>query len=419
MVMTVKYLSGTEKQESRSLWEEAFPEDSKSFGDYYYAEKVKDNRILAIVEGSEAASRENRRYGVEQRKIFSEQRPGTSVGQYHSGVPEAQSQELESAAVRQRAHVQRSGAWRVDAMIQLNPYQLHVDDLRWNVDYIVGVATRKDKRHRGYMSTLLSKMMTDMKKDQVPFCFLMPADPAIYRPFGFTYIFDQPKWKLDETKVGSLKRKPLIPESDSAEYKNRLKDAAEWLENWLKQQYQVYAVRDEDYIRRLAKEIVSENGYLDVLYEDDHIVGLQSAWGWDKQEQRLLYVKEKFRKKEDVSVKPAIMARIISPEVFVKAIRLKDSVKDADVKLQLQVEDPLIEENNRTWIWTLNHTGSKLERVYEDVFADPKTKKPEADLKLTITEMTEWLFGYRIPEQARAYTDEIAVLDKVFLDEVV
>jgi hypothetical protein len=405
MVMTVKYLSGTEKQESRNLWEEAFPEDSKSFGDYYYAEKVKDNRILAIVEGSGAAARENRRsleYGSEQRKIFSEQ-----------------NQEVESTAVRQRAHVQRAGAWRVDAMIQLNPYQLHVDDFRWNVDYIVGVATRKDKRHRGYMSTLLSKMMEDMKKDQVPFCFLMPADPAIYRPFGFTYIYDQPKWKLDEVKAGSLKRKPLIPESDSAEYTNRLKEAAEWLEKWLKQQYQVYAFRDEDYLRRLVKEIVSENGYLDVLYDGDQVVGLQSEWGWEKQEQRLLYVEEKFRKKDNVPAKPAIMARIISPEVLVKAIRLKDGVKETERKLQLQVEDPLIEENNRTWIWTLNHTGSKLERVYEDVFADPKTKKPEADLKLTITEMTEWLFGYRIPEQARAYADEIAVLDRVFLDEVV
>jgi hypothetical protein len=419
MVMTVKYLSGTEKLESRSLWEEAFPEDSQSFGDYYYAEKVKNNRILAIVEGSEAALRENRRYGAEQRKIFSEQRPGTSVGPYHSGVPGMQSQELENAAVRHRPNVQRSGAWRVDAMIQLNPYQLHVDDLRWNVDYIVGVATRKDKRHRGYMSTLLSKMMTDMKKDQVPFCFLMPADPAIYRPFGFAYIFDQPKWKLDEDKAGSLKRKPLIPESDSMEYKNRLKDAAEWLEKWLKKQYQVYAVRDEEYIRRLVKEIVSENGYLDVLYEDDQIVGLQSVWGWDKQEQRLLYVEDKFRKKEDALAKPAIMARIISPEVFVKAIRLKDSVKESEQKLKLQVEDPLIVENNRIWIWTLNHTGSKLERVYEDVFADPKQKKQEADLKLTITEMTEWLFGYRVPEQVRAYANEIVMLDKVFLDEVV
>lgn len=31
----IRYLKETEKYKSRELWEEAFPEDSKSFDDYY------------------------------------------------------------------------------------------------------------------------------------------------------------------------------------------------------------------------------------------------------------------------------------------------------------------------------------------------------------------------------------------------
>jgi hypothetical protein len=382
MVMTVKYLSEAEKQDSRHLWEEAFPEDSQAFDDYYYKEKVQENRILAIVEGTH-------------------------------------SEYVTAAAVRRRPSVQHSGMSRVDAMIQLNPYWIHVGDWNWKVDYIVGVATRKEKRHRGYMSTLLSKMMTDMKNDQVPFCFLMPADPAIYRPFGFTYIFDQPKWELDETKAKALTRKHLIPESDSAEYAKLCKEAAAWMEDWLEERYQVYTVRDEAYLRRQVKEIASENGYLDVLYEEDQIVGLQSAWGWDEQEQRLLYADDKYVKSSETTAKSAIMARIISPEVLVKAVHLKDDAKRTERKLQLRLEDPLIEENNRIWAWTLSHTSSKLERIYEDVFAGPKAPKPEVDLTLTITELTEWLFGYRVPEQAAPYAEEIAVPGRVFLDEVV
>ena len=46
----LKYLAAKEKILSRDLWEEAFPEDSKSFDDYYYREKTRDNRILAAVE---------------------------------------------------------------------------------------------------------------------------------------------------------------------------------------------------------------------------------------------------------------------------------------------------------------------------------------------------------------------------------
>jgi hypothetical protein len=168
-----------------------------------------------------------------------------------------------------------------------------------------------------------------------------------------------------------------------------------------------------------VKEIASENGYLDVLYEEDQIVGLQSAWGWDEQEQRLLYADDKYVKSSETTTKPAIMARIISPEVLVKAVHLKDDAKRTERKLQLRLEDPLIEENNRIWAWTLSHASSKLERIYEDVFAGPKAPKPEVDLTLTITELTEWLFGYRVPEQAAPYAEEIAVPGRVFLDEVV
>ena len=57
-------------------------------------------------------------------------------------------------------------------------------------DYIVGVATAADSRHRGHMRDVLMKMLGDMHQDRKPFCYLMPASPDIYRPFGFRYIFD-------------------------------------------------------------------------------------------------------------------------------------------------------------------------------------------------------------------------------------
>ena len=44
----IRYLTAEEKPLSRDLWEEAFPEDSRSFDDYYYSEKIKGNRILAL-----------------------------------------------------------------------------------------------------------------------------------------------------------------------------------------------------------------------------------------------------------------------------------------------------------------------------------------------------------------------------------
>ena len=46
--MEIRYLDQKEKERSRKLWEECFPEDSARFLDYYYQEKCRDNRILVL-----------------------------------------------------------------------------------------------------------------------------------------------------------------------------------------------------------------------------------------------------------------------------------------------------------------------------------------------------------------------------------
>lgn len=347
----IRYLKEQEKLRSRELWEEAFPEDSKAFDDYYFAEKLKDNRIL-VLEDQE--------------------------------TPED----------------------RIDAMIHLNPYLVQVRNRRWRVDYLVGVATRKDRRHRGYMRRLLMRMMADMRDEQAPFCFLMPADEAIYRPFGFTYIYRQPKWKL---KGGAaLERRSLMGQQDSGGVRGWLAGLAGWINGWLEERYQVFAVRDEAYLRRLMDELASENGTLDVLYDGEVMVGLHSEWGLEEREQRLLYCREAYRE-QAAEAKPAIMARIISPEVFVKEVRLQDTVQEDEIVIRLELKDPLIPENQGVWEWHLSHVMSWMERC----------GGAEAELVLGIEELTGWLFGYAVPEAAKPYEKLVDVLDGVFLDEVV
>lgn len=347
----IRYLEPQERRLSRELWEEAFPEDSKPFDDYYFEEKLKDNRILVLCE-----------------------------------------------------------AGRIDSMIHLNPYVLQAGGRRWRVDYLVGVATRKDRRHRGYMRRLLARMMADMRAEEMPFCFLMPADEAIYRPFGFTFIYrqPQPEWK----DAGALERRHLIPWRDSQGKRRYLEQLASWMNDWLQNRYQVYAVRDVRYLQRLIRELSSENGSLDVLYDGERMIGMESWWGWTQKEQRLLYAEASYVE-ERKEPKPAIMARIIAVEQFVRVIRLKDDVKDKQRTLVLQLEDPLVQANQGLWKWNLNHETSWLEPVGQRQEAYP------IHLHMNITELTGWLFGYRIPDQAAEYTDVIETLHGVFLDEVV
>lgn len=363
----VRYLKTREKDACRNLWEEAFPEDSREFGDYYFTEKMKDNRVLALEEEG-----------------------------------------------------------RIVSMLHQNPYRLRVREQVWRSDYIVGVATAKGRRHRGYMRQLLNRMMKEMWEEQMPFCFLMPADEAIYRPFGFVYIFDQPKWTLKED--AALTARPLLPWKDASGANRYLAALADWMDLWLDNRYEVYALRDEAYLRRLMRELESEDGTFDVLYHGDAMAGVRCEWGRDKREQRLLMANPQYME-ESSPAEPAIMARIICMEQFVKAVRLKDDAEAETLRILIRVEDPLVEGNQGLWVWNLNREMSWLERYGQaedagepDVAAasvGAAQAVPEPDIHISIAELTGWLFGYRVPEAAGKYGDLIETLDGVFLDEVV
>ena len=128
--MDIRYLHQQEKERSRELWEQCFPEDSARFLDYYYQEKCRDNQIL-VLEG-------------EQGEILS--------------------------------------------MAHQNPYRIVMPAGEYVLDYIVGVATDEKCRHQGYMRRLLTRMLSEQKARKNPFTFLMPASERIYAPFDFVWI---------------------------------------------------------------------------------------------------------------------------------------------------------------------------------------------------------------------------------------
>lgn len=273
----------------------------------------------------------------------------------------------------------------------------------------------------------------------MPFCFLMPADEAIYRPFGFTYIFRQPFYQL---KPGvKLEQRELIPSQGGAAESRLLTEAAAWMNRWLEERYEVFAVRDLAYVRRLLKELASEKGSLRLLYDQQRLVGMTSDWGLKEREQRLLYCREAYVQ-EARPPKPAIMARIITPDVFARAVRLKKDYPGEEAVIRLRLSDPLIADNDGWWQWHLTRKGSRMER--EDKASEVSGPKGAAgsradeeeaggtglgsremadgdcyELELTVEELTAWLFGYQVPEQARALEAVVRPLQGVFLDEIV
>ena len=66
----IRYLETEEKWKMPDLWREAFPEDSTEFCDYYFKEKMKDNRVLVREENGEIVSMVHRNpYRIYMREM--------------------------------------------------------------------------------------------------------------------------------------------------------------------------------------------------------------------------------------------------------------------------------------------------------------------------------------------------------------
>ena len=79
------------------------------------------------------------------------------------------------------------------ATLHLNPYEMMFCGEKVKTNYIVAVATRADCRHQGMMRSLLQASLQEMYRRKETFTWLMPAAEAIYRPFGFRFIYEKNK----------------------------------------------------------------------------------------------------------------------------------------------------------------------------------------------------------------------------------
>lgn len=146
--MEIRILSQEEKQNTRSLYETVFSEDSQSFVEYYYEEKTKDNTIYVLEEDG-----------------------------------------------------------KIQTMVHLNPYSIRINEKEASAHYIVAVATREEARRQGFMGKVLVQAMEDLYQNHEPFTFLMPAREGIYTPYGFRTVYTQNvPWLSEEEQIGAYEK---------------------------------------------------------------------------------------------------------------------------------------------------------------------------------------------------------------------
>ena len=366
-----KAAKAVENQRARKLYEEIFDEDSPAFVDYYFRVKAAENEILVV---------EN-----EKQEIL--------------------------------------------ATLHLNPYKMMFCGEKAKTNYIVAVATRADCRHQGMMRSLLQASLQEMYRREETFTWLMPAAEAIYRPFGFRFIYEKNKmtvtadvlqraetdenWQIHSDQ--EVSRDIFCEEAK----KEDLAELACFAEKQLSKLAEVYTVHDIAYFEQRMQEVGCEGGSLILIRKEKEICGYFLALKKDREaweivvedavqkkafpavfhwfgasEEKCTFtafpqIWEQYAQSENV---PAIMGRIVHLERFVCYLKIK---KEQEWKIRLT--DSLIPENNGYFIIKTGIEGGSLIRV-----ENLSEKEKKMFCSMDIGQLTEELF--RLP---------------VFLNEVV
>lgn len=319
--MRIDKITGEVCKTTRSLWEEVFYEDSVKFTDYYFKHKAEKN-----------------------------------IGYVIGEVP-------------------------YDAMMFRTPYNLQIGNEQREISYIVGVATRKECRHQGYMRRLLLYSFEEMYEEKQPFAFLMPANSAIYEPFDFRYIYERDVWKLKdgvriedwleaEDKYENSHRNENLLDGLYSVSKLQKQDSnipimnmlAEFANEYLKEHYNIYVHRDEEYYEMQLKESQAQNGDIYVVFEQGKIKSffLYAKEGDEIFIQEVMELEEgslEFLQKEEKQ-KPIIMARIVHLEEMMKLVCCKEHRE-----LTIKIEDNLIPQNAGIYHWEITSDGSCVTKL--------------------------------------------------------
>lgn len=293
-------------KDTRALYEEVFCEDTPAFVEYYYQNCAAENQIYTV---------------SDQGKIL--------------------------------------------AMLHLNPYLMRLGEWQGECNYIVAVATRKECRHQGLMTRLIQVSVREMHEKKQPFAFLMPAAEAIYRPFGFRFIYSQRQARLKPADTGRMPQDFWLKKAQEEDLRALSAFAGQVLSP-----YRVIALHTEAYFSRLLKEQECQDGEIMLIMRGKEICGYffssreeglmvreamiapkQEAWlfpavqEWAKNHQARLcfwpdWVKEQESLEGEKTV-PLIMARVMHLETLASCLRAREPIS-----FEIEVEDDLIPQNS-------------------------------------------------------------------------
>ena len=325
---------------------------------------------------------------------------------------------------------------KIISSLHENDYIFNFNSQKINSKYIVGVSSDLTQRNKGYMSKLLKTSLTNSKEKNIPFVFLTPINPEIYRKFSFEYFsnIDYFKFSIEELSNFKLPSENYsYVELNKKNRKNYLKDLIK-IYNYNMNKNFCFLERNEFYFEKLLKEIEVDEMKTFILYKDDvpsayiifslskDNVEVRECFALDgnsyKEMLALIYgyrdyyhkvtlaspsdSKIEFLFSNQLNIKkisqPFMMMRILDPLFIFKNLNLNVT------NLKIYLIDDLIPENNGIYTLGKEVTFSKTSQRQAD------TNDLNYDLKLNIKNLVPLICGY-------FNIDELLFLNKIEINK--
>ncbi|WP_324270551.1 GNAT family N-acetyltransferase [Fusobacterium polymorphum] len=299
---------------------------------------------------------------------------------------------------------------------------LHENDYIFNFNnesikskYIVGVSSDIAMRNKGYMSKLLISMLENSKKKDMPFVFLTPINPKIYRKFGFEYFSNIEYYNFLVEELANFKlpnNEYLYIEINEKNKNLYLNDLIKIYNANMKDNFS-YLERNDFYFDKVLKETISDEMKTFILYKNkvasayiifglyEENIEIRECMALDsisyKEILALIYGYRDYYKTVSLAspnnssieflfenqlniekfIKPFMMMRVLNPLAIFKNLKLENS------NIKIYIEDKMLKEN--TGLYSLNNEIS---------FSNINEEKASYDLKIDITDLVFLITGY-------------------------
>ena len=304
---------------------------------------------------------------------------------------------------------------KIVSSLHENDYIFNFNNKSVNSKYIVGVSTDITMRNKGYMSKLLISMLENSKKKSIPFVFLTPINPIIYRKFGFEYFSNIEYYNFSVEELTNFK----LPSNNysyieiNEENKNLyLNDLIKIYNTNMRDNFS-YLERNDFYFDKILKEANSDEMKTFILYKNkvasayiifslyEEKIEIRECLALNsisyKEILALIYGYRDYYKNINLAspnnsnieflfdnqlnieknIKPFMMMRVLNPLAIFKNLKLENS------NIKIYIEDKILKEN--TGLYSLNNEIS---------FSNITEEKASYDLKIDMGDLVFLITGY-------------------------